>query len=180
MFGSATMLSQPLVFPHGPANKESIEVSEDRIQGRPVEPAEILNPASHDRAPHARQVINGLVAAQMEMPTSHLLAHLLRCLAAHRWSKIDEAPAPPILRPSRTKRIPQKIELLVGIVSSSILVLAVDDFRLLRMYFKAALLEAARNALQDLPCLLLRSAVRHHIICVSLERHIWVRLAHPR
>ena len=154
-------------------------MSEDRIQCRPVEPAEVLNPTAQDWIPHARQVIDGLVAPQMEMPAPYLLAHLLCCLAAHRWSKIDEALAPPILRPSRTKRIPQKIELLVGIVSSSVIILAVDDFRLLRMYFQAALLEAARDALQDLLRPLLRSAMCHNIICVSLERHIWMRLAHP-
>jgi hypothetical protein len=178
MLGSAAMLSQPLVF-HGPTNKESVEVSEDRIQCRPVKPAEVLNPTPHDWVPHARQVIDGLVAPQVETPAPHLFAHLRRYLAAHRWSKIDEALPPPILRPSRTKRIPQKIELLVGIVSSSVIILAVEDFRLLRMYLQAALLEAARDALQDLLRLLLRSAVRHNIICVSLERHIGMRLAHP-
>ena len=42
-------------------------MSEDRIQCRPVEPAEVLNPTAQDWIPHARQVIDGLVAPQMEM-----------------------------------------------------------------------------------------------------------------
>jgi hypothetical protein len=49
MFRSATMPSQPLVFPHGPTDQESIEVSEDRVQSGLVEPPVVLNPAHSDR-----------------------------------------------------------------------------------------------------------------------------------
>jgi hypothetical protein len=47
------------------------------------------------------------------------------------------------------------------------------------MYLQAALLKASRDALQHLSRPLLCFAVRHNIICVSLKRHIWLRLAHP-
>ena len=65
---AAAMASQSFVFPHGPPHEEAIEVSEYRVEGGLIELAEVLNPASKDRIPHARQVVDSLVASQMESP----------------------------------------------------------------------------------------------------------------
>src|SRR5713226_7186806 len=139
-------------------------MAQDGGQGRLVETTEVLNPAAKDGIPHARQVIDGLVAPQMDSPAPHFLPHLLRCLVAHRWSEVDEKLPPTILRPARAKRIPQEIELLVGVPSPAVIVLAVDDFRLLRMDLKPTELETASNAFQDLLRLLLPFAMRDNII----------------
>ena len=86
----------------------AIKVAEDRIQGRFVETAVVLNPPAKDRIPHAGQVVDGLVAAPREMPTSHRLPHPRRCRIAHRRREADEVLTPPILRPTRAKRVAQR------------------------------------------------------------------------
>ncbi len=129
----------PFVFPHGPSNQQAIEVAKDRIQGRFVETAVVLNPPSKDRIPHAGQVVDGLVAAPREVPTSHRLSHPRRCRIAHCRREVDEVLTPPILRPTRAKRVSQERELLRGILPWPIVILAVDDVRLLRMDVQPAL-----------------------------------------
>src|SRR2546428_9279014 len=50
----------------------------------------------------------------------------------------------------RSKRIPQEVELLVGVPSPTVIILAVDNLRLLRMDLQSTELEAPSDALQDL------------------------------
>src|SRR5271157_608543 len=179
IFRSAAMPSQLLVFPHGPPHQQAIEGAQDRVQGRRIETAVVLNPAPKNRIPHARQVIDGLVAPQMDTPASHLLSHLLGTLVAHRRCEVHEIPPPTVLRPARAKRVPQEVELLVGVPSPAVVILAVDDLRLLRMKLQSTELKTASNAFQDLLRLFLRSAVRDNIVRIPLERHFRMRLAHP-
>src|SRR5207249_10627924 len=163
VFGPATMPPQPLVFPHGPPNQELVEVAKGWVQGGLVEPTEVLDPAAQNGVPHARQIGDAFVAPQGDSPAPHLLSHLPRRIVAHRGSEADERLPPPVLRAPRSKRVPEELELLVGIPSRPIVVLAVDDPRLLRMHFQSTVRESTRDALQDLLRLLLRLAVRDDI-----------------
>ena len=176
---SPTMPFEPFVFPHGPSYEEAIEVSEDPVQGRLVEAPVVANPAAKDRIPHARQAVDDFVTPQIDSPVPHFLPHPLRLGIAHRWCEADEIPAPPVLRPSRAKRVPEKVAILVRIPPPPIVILAVDDLRLCRMQFQSALRESAPDAPQDVVRLLLSLAVRHNIIRVPCERYGRMPSAHP-
>ena len=171
MLSATMMAAEAFVFPHGPADQKAVEMTEDRVQRGPIEAPVVLNPATEDRIPHARQVVNGLVAPQGQPPAPHLLAHLGRRVRAHRRGEVDEELAPSILRPPRTKRVTQEIEPFLGIPARPVVILAVDDARLAGMDLQPTLREPTSDALQDLLRLRLRPAVRDNIICVPLEWH---------
>src|SRR5260370_39470211 len=106
MLSPATMPAKAFVFPHGPADQKLVEMAKDRVQRGPIEAAVVLNPATEDRIPHARSVVNGFVAPQGQPPAPHLLAHLTLLVRAHRRVEVDEELAPPILLPPWAKQIP--------------------------------------------------------------------------
>src|SRR5216683_2172819 len=110
MFSPTTMPAKAFVLPHGPADQKLVEMVKDRVQSGPIEASVVLNPATEDRIPHARQVVNGFVAPQGQPPAPHLLAHLGHRVRAHRRGEVDEELAPSILRPPRAKRITQEVE----------------------------------------------------------------------
>src|SRR5713226_5738088 len=179
MLSPATMPAKAFVFPHGPANQKLVEMAKDRVQRGPIEAAVVLNPATQDRIPHARQVVNGLVAPQGQSPAPHFLAHLGRRPRAHRRREVDEELPPSILRPPRAKRVSQEIEPFFRIPARPEVILAVDDARLAGMDFQPTQREPTSDALQDLLRLRLRSAVRDNIIRVPLEWHAGMNPAHP-
>src|SRR6266508_1476013 len=173
------MSSQPLVFPHGPSSQELVEVAKGWIQGGLVETTEVLDPATQDCIPHARQVVDGLVATQGDSPAPHLLSHLGRRSVAHGRSEAHEELPPPILRPTRPERVPEEVKLLLRMPSRPIVILAVDDPRLLGMHFQPTVLESTLDSRQNLLRLLLRLAVRDDIVGVPLERNVPMHLSHP-
>src|SRR6516164_8658744 len=73
-------------------------------------------------------------------PAPHRLPHFRRGLIAHCRAEVDEALAPSILRPSWTKRISEKIKFLMRIRTAPVVILAIDDFRLVRMQLQFATL----------------------------------------
>src|SRR4029453_19462437 len=87
-----------------------------------------------------------------------------------RSSDLHEELPPSILRPARPERVPEELEPLIGMPSRPIVILAVDDPRLLGMHFQSAVLESTRDALQYLLRLPLRLEVREDIVGVPLER----------
>src|SRR5579864_7384442 len=141
MLSPATMPAKAFVLPHGPADQKLVEMAKDRVHSGPIEASVVLNPATEDRIPHARQVVDGFVAAQGQPPAPHFLAHLRHRVRAHRRGEVDEELAPSILRPPRAKRITQEIEPFLGIPTWSVVILAIDDARLYRMHFQPTLSE---------------------------------------
>jgi hypothetical protein len=125
-------------------------VTEGGVQGGFVEATEVLDPAAQGGVPHARQIVNGLVAPQGDSPAPHLLSHLRRRNGAHGRSEAHEKLPPPILRPTRPERVAEEIELLVGMPSRPIVILAVDDPRLLGVHVQPAGPESTFDARQYL------------------------------
>ena len=123
-------------------------MSKDRIQGGLVEPTVVLNPAPQDWIPHACQVVDGFVTAQVDLPASHLLAHPLRRFGANCRCEVDEELAEAVLRPSGAKFVPKEGELLVGILGLPIIILTVDNPCLFRMRFQPASSEPTLDALR--------------------------------
>src|SRR5215471_3054690 len=115
-------------------------MAEDRVQSGLVEPAVVVDPAPQYRIPHAGQIIESLVTTQMEPPPPHRLPHFGRGPIAHRRAEVDEALAPSILRPSGTEGVSEKVKFLIGIRTTPVVILAVDDFRLVRMQLQLATL----------------------------------------
>lgn len=116
------------------------------MEGGLEELAVVLNPAAHDRIQHVRQILDGFVALPMNVPASHFPAHLGRGIIANPWGETDEVPSPTVLRPPWSKRVAEKVKLLVFMPTSVAVILAIDDFRLLRMKLQFALGEPLLDA----------------------------------
>jgi len=86
------------------------------------------------RIDHARQIIPRLVAASVKGPASHRVTDRLERLVARRRAERDADPAFAPSRQPRPESVAEDIELMLGVVSAPILILAVDDFRLLRIF----------------------------------------------
>jgi len=82
-------------------------------------------------------------------------------------------------RSPRPKRIAEKIELLVRIRPSPVIILAIDDLRLLRMKLQPTVLQASGYSRPNLLGLLLRSAMHDGIISETLKRQLRILLRHP-
>jgi len=70
------------------------------------------------------------------------------------------------------KGIAQKIKLLVWVSHLPRIILAIDDFRFLRMEFQSAALQSCSNGVPYFLSLPLRSAMRDDIIGVPLKWHL--------
>jgi hypothetical protein len=127
------MAAQPFEFPHRPTSERMIELAEDWTQGRPTEPTVVVYPAAQNWIAQPGYVIESPVTMQMEPPAFHFVANLGRSLLAHGGAEVDEVLSPPVLRPTSTKGVSKEIEFLIGIRTSPLIILAVDDFRLVRM-----------------------------------------------
>src|ERR1041385_4817963 len=87
----------------------------------------------------------------MQIPASNLRPDRFHRLVGHCRTEVDEVLPLAIFRSPRPKRVPQKIELFVRICPSPIIILAIDDLRLLRMKFQPTLLHNARLWLPEPP-----------------------------
>jgi len=77
------------------------------------------------------------------------------------------------------KRVAQKIEFLVRIRPSPIIILAIDHLRLLRMKFQPPLLQARGYGRPNLLRFPLCLAMHDGIVGVPLKRHLRILLRHP-
>src|SRR5215471_19098188 len=134
------MGTQLLVFPLGPQDQVSIQFAHGRVERRTIVASVILEPTPDDRIKHPRQVFDCLITALWQFPAAKGVADCLRCLVRNRRTEIDEVPALAILRSSGLKCIPKKIKLFVRVSLLSKIILAIDDFRFLRMEFQSAAL----------------------------------------
>src|ERR1039457_1911560 len=112
------------------------------IQRRAIIPPVVLEPPSDLRVEHPGQILDSLVAAQMQVPASNLFPNRFHRLVGNCRAEVDEVLPKPILRSPRPKRVAQEFEFFVRIRPSPILTLAIDNFRLLRMKFQPTLLQA--------------------------------------
>jgi len=77
----------------------------------------------------------------MQIPASNLGPDDLHRFVRNGWTEIDEVLTLAILRSPRPKRVAEKIELLVWISPSPVIILAIDNFRLFGMKFQSAFLQ---------------------------------------
>src|SRR3990172_2000058 len=115
----------------------------------------------------------------MKRPASNGLADLLESLSCDRGTERDADLSALPSRQSRPECVAKKVELPVGIVSTPVIILAVDDFRLLRMKRQPALGEPLLKHRQQHLSLLLAAAMTNPIIGVTLERDVRILPPHP-
>jgi hypothetical protein len=114
-------------------DQNEVDVSQGRVESRLVVPAVVVDPTPDMAVEHPGQVVQRLVAALVKRPASDRLADRLESLVACRGAERDAECTPPPSRQPRPECVAEKIELLVGVVSAPVIILAIDDFRLFRM-----------------------------------------------
>src|SRR5713226_5531703 len=108
----------------------------------------------------------------MQIPASNLCPNRFHRRVGNCRTEIDEELSCAILRSSWPKRVAQKIELLVWIRPSPVLILAVDNLRLLRMKFQPAFPQTRGNRRPNLLGFRFRSAMHDGIIGETLKRQL--------
>src|ERR1035437_9274119 len=112
----------------------------------------------------------------MQIPASNFRPNRLHRLVRHSLAEVDEVLPQSTLRPPRPKCVAEKIELLVRIRPSSVIILAVDDLRLLRMKRPSAVPQTRGDGRPNLLGFHFRSAVHDGIIGEPLTRQLRVLL----
>ena len=115
----------------------------------------------------------------MQIPASNLHPNGFYRLIRDGRAEVDEELSLPILRSPWPKRVAQKIELLIRIRPPPIIILAIDDFRLLRMKLQPTIPQAPGYGRPNLLGFCFRSAMHNGIIGETLKRHVWILLRHP-
>src|SRR5258708_18483083 len=133
------MPSQAFVFRHRPTREASVQIAKRRIKCRFVVTTIVIQPTPNDGIEHPRQIVDPLINATTKLPVAKTLSDRFGSGIADSGTEVDEVFTPAILRSSGSKRVAQIIELLVRIVSPSVIILAVDDSRLARMKLQPAL-----------------------------------------
>ena len=104
-----------------PSRQYSVDVPQGRIKSRLVVAAVIVDPPAYVVVEHPRQIIQ-----------ADSLPDRLESFAADSRTKRDAEPVPPARQP-RPERIAKEVELMVWELSASVIVLAIDDFRFIRV-----------------------------------------------
>src|SRR5262245_21512593 len=130
------LMAHPLKLAAGPSNDIGIDPSQGRTQLRLVKVAVVIDPATDVRVVHGGQLSQGEVATVMKRPAPDGPANALQRLRAGSGKKVVRTDAlfsfPPHRLPG-SKLKTQKIERDDRKVAPPVRILAVDDFRLLRM-----------------------------------------------
>src|SRR5262249_16631602 len=176
---SALMAFQLLVFPHGPFDQNAIQDLEGRIQRRFVVLPIILHPSPQDGIEHAGEIVESLIATQVQPPTPNGLPHRFGGPGTDRRSEVDKVLPPAILRPSWAKRIAQEIEALLGERAPSVSIFVIHNMCLGRMEFQLALRQPCSDTRLKPACLRFTLAMRDDIIGITLERDGRVFPLHP-
>ena len=93
--GTSATSSQTFELVGCPQYQFSINLPERRIQSRLVEGTVVLDPSPDLRIEHARQIVQSLVAAQLQPPAPNFLADRLRRLGTDGRIEANKEPAVP-------------------------------------------------------------------------------------
>src|ERR1700693_6509968 len=96
----------------------------------------------------------------MQIPASNFRPNRFHRFVGNCGTEIDEELSFAIFRSPRPKGITKKIELLVRVRPSPVIILAIDDLRLLRMKLQPTLLQTRGYGCPNLLCFHFCSAMR--------------------
>jgi hypothetical protein len=162
-----------------PSSQNTVDVSQGRVESRLVVPAVVVDPTPDVAVEHPGEVIQRLVAALVKRPASDRLSDRLESFVACRRAEYDAKGTPPASRQPRPEGIAEEVELLVGVISAPVIILAVDDFRLLGMKRQSAFGEPLLKRCAQCLCLISTAAVADRIIGITLERDARMVPLHP-
>src|ERR1700748_397238 len=143
---------------------------QDLEKFRPVEPAVVVHPAPHRRVECSSQIFQALVVpGRSHPPVTDGLPDRFGGLGADRWQEAHEVLPPAILRPSRLEGVAEEVKRDMLAISSSIVVLAVNDPGLHRVKLQTALLEPITDRFEHLLRVPLAPAMDDGVVCIALE-----------
>src|ERR1051325_12161558 len=115
----------------------------------------------------------------MQVPMSNLRPDRFHRLVRNCRTEVDEVLPLAILRSPRPKCIAQKIELLVRIRPPPVLILAIDNLRLLRMKLQPTFLQSCGYRCPNLLGFKIRPAMHDGIIGETFKRQLRIPFRHP-
>ena len=173
------MATQLLVFLLGPEGQISVQFAHRRVKRRAIISPIVMDPASDNWIEHPRQILDRFITALRQLPAPKFVTDRLRCLVLHRRTEVDEELPLAIRLAPVPKRISEKIKLFVWISLLPRIILAIDDFRFLRMELQSAALQSRSDGLPHFLGFLLRPAMHDDIIGVPLEWRLRVVRRQP-
>src|ERR1700739_2849891 len=115
----------------------------------------------------------------MQIPAPNLCPNRFHRLVGNCRTEVDKELPLAILRSPWPKRVAQKIEVFVWVRSSPVIILAIDNLRLLRMKFQPTLPQTRGYGCPNLLGFRFRSAVHDGIISETFKRQLRIPLRHP-
>src|SRR5262249_12166345 len=143
------MSSQAFVFRHRPGGQALVQIAQCRIKCRFVVATIVRNPTTNDRVEPTRQIIYPPIDTTAQLPPANLLTNCLRGCVAYGRTEVDEELSATMLRSPGLKAVPKEVEFLVQEISTPVIILAVNDLRLLRMKLQSALGKAPLQRLSS-------------------------------
>ena len=127
------LLREALVFAARPFSQVEVDSAQTVVQRRRVEMTVVVEPTPEVRIYHSGQITEGRVGPALESPLPDFPTHCLERSWGRRGQERDAIGSVGPGREPRPECIAEEVELLVGILSAPVIILAVDDLRLLRM-----------------------------------------------
>src|SRR5262252_2965180 len=124
-------------------------------------------------------LLNIRARSLVKRPASDRLSDRLESFVACRRTEHNAKGTAPASRQPRPERIAEEVELLVGVISAPVIILAEDDFRLLGMKRQSAFGEPLLKRCAQGLCLISTAAVADRIIGITFERDARMVPPHP-
>jgi len=127
------------VFPFRPTHEEIIQRAQRAAQRRGAKSPVVANPSHHNGPGPTGNLFQSQIVAMMQPPATRSLSHRFGRFLAYRRCETDEELSLATLRPTRAKRVAQKVETLLRVTAPPVGILAVHDLGLVRVKFQATL-----------------------------------------
>jgi hypothetical protein len=129
------------------------------MQRSRIESPIIVDPTTNYRSQPSHKLLQRKVASVRELPLAQNRMHRLGCLRTDCRNETDKHFPRLVHRPTGSKSMAQKVEVLFWIIASSISIPAINDLGLLRIEFQLAFRKPLLKLVQQLASLILAAAV---------------------
>ena len=152
------MSAQGLVFSGGPSRQVSLDVPQGGTECRGTEAPIVFDPTADVRVEHPRQIIQGLVTAQVRRPATEGSSDRLERRRTGSGTERDAHACGSLAHQPRRECIVEKVELEDRVRVTSAFISAIADFSLVRMKRQPAVRKKPtpdgrlRGACPHLPC----------------------------